>query len=249
MLPVDKIKRLFYVWHRKLLAAVGHDIFLENFERGIAYYVVYLLMLLFFTTSTYSIVISNWISLLKLSPIICVGCELTVKLYANRYRSEILENMLRLVDIYEKNSRNAEERRNEICVKFAFISEYIFIIIVFLYTCSGFIYIMYPTYEYVVNHRFEPILALMVPGIDHTKLSHYIFLCVFHVIITVSAVVGTIASDFPFVCMIVNVLLLSNIMKVNIKELNAMLRQKERNVTRIRAKFRNIIIIHQEITE
>lgn len=72
---------------------------------------------------------------------------------------------------------------------------------------------------------------------------------VFHIILTTFEFIGSCCSDFCFTMIITNVPLMANILSENIDELIEIVRAKTQDRLHANMKFRNISLIHKEITE
>lgn len=93
------------------------------------------------------------------------------------------------------------------------------------------------------------IVDLYLPGIDETTKTGYVIHFVFHIILNSCAFMGSTCSDFCFTMIITNVPLMANILNENIDELNEIIRDKNQDRFNAKMKFRNILLIHKEITE
>lgn len=170
-------------------------------------------------------------------------------MYANRYRSTILENVLRVIHVYERNPPNGEQKRYALCERFATYTEYIFIIGMILYGFSIVFYFSYPIVMYFGYNQYELMLPVLVPGVDRTTLKGYVVLAIVHIVFLVFAFLGSTSSDFTFTMIITNAPVFAHILDINIQELNELLRGNEKHLGQIREKFRNVLIIHQETIE
>lgn len=65
----------------------------------------------------------------------------------------------------------------------------------------------------------------------------------------VLAATASAATDFLFVTIIVNFPVLSTILKDNIEELSSMLGEEEVNMPHVKAKFKNILLLHRDVYE
>lgn len=160
-----------------------------------------------------------------------------------------MNNVLRVIHVYERNSPNGEKKRFAICGRFATYTEYIFIIGMILYGLSIVFFFSYPMFMYFGFNQYELMLPLLVPGIDRTTLKGYVILAFVHIVLLIFAFLGSASIDFTFTMIITSAPVFAHILDINIQELNELLRGNEKNVGKIREKFRNVIIIHQETIE
>ncbi|XP_031616751.1 putative odorant receptor 83c [Contarinia nasturtii] len=70
-----------------------------------------------------------------------------------------------------------------------------------------------------------------------------------HTVFIILAVIGSACTDFMFIMLIVNVPVLSNIFNENLSELNEMLREEDMNMLFVKAKLRNILLMHREFCD
>lgn len=76
--PHEVIEKCFYDWNRKLLIAVGHDLFLEPFAPNAFGYFLYLLLFTFVAASFYTIMNYDLLTVLTVITDLCVGSEVSI---------------------------------------------------------------------------------------------------------------------------------------------------------------------------
>lgn len=155
----------------------------------------------------------------------------------------------RLIEIYKQNSVTIDLKRKNMINKFVFFTEYLFKIGVSAYLFCALPLVIVPIYFYFVEGESVQILPLYFPGINETTLFGYAIHIVLHIIYLFFGWAGSAGSDFFFALLIINVPLMSNILKDNFDELNGMLKEKKIDTWTVRGKLVNIILIYGEMTE
>lgn len=275
MLCHERVHLFFYKWVRALLSAVGHDIFRENFRPGIHAYFLYFMFGMFFLSCFYTIATRELMQALAGLSYLCIAWEvcllfsfklifmpkinsipfakpnsqLLIKIYSVRYQNEILGMINKIVDIYKQNSNTKAYKRYRMCRRFTLYTEYIFKIGMVLYFVSISTFYLYPLYVYVTENEVAMIVDLYLPGVDESTIAGLVTHIIFHIILTTAAFMGSTSSDFLFTMIIINVPLMANILSENIDELNEIVRVEKHDRHHAKMKFRNILLIHKDITE
>lgn len=154
----------------------------------------------------------------------------------------------KIVDIYRQNASSNAYRRYRMCQRFALYTEFIFKIGMVLYLFSVSTYYVYALFVYVMEKKLVMLMYLFFPGLDESTNAGYVVHLVFHIILTTFGFIGSCGSDFCFTMIITNVPLMANILSENIDELNEIVRAKMHDRLHAKMKFRNILLIHKEIT-
>lgn len=170
-------------------------------------------------------------------------------MYSVRYKDEILGMINKIIYVYKQNSNEKAYKRFRMCQQFMFYTEWIFKVGMGLYSLSLVSYYSYPLYVYVMKNEVTVIVDLYLPGVDEKSKAGYVTLLIFHIILTLTAFIGSCCSDFLFTMIIINVPLMANIFNANVNEINEILSDEKYDRFYAKMKFRNIILIHKEITE
>lgn len=122
-----------------------------------------------------------------------------------------------------------------------------FIVIVIM--LSTFSILLFPAILYLTTGLVEPMLPIMLPGIDMHTTSGYIILSLAHTFIIALAGFGFVASDLTFIVMTLYALPLSHLFIDHFDELNQTLKEspKVRDSKECRLFLRNIVRLHQEL--
>lgn len=157
-----------------------------------------------------------------------------------------MELVNKLVSIYKENSFTNDPNRCEMIKLFVFLTEYMFKIGISAYLFACVPLFLTNIYFYFIKGELNPLVPLFIPGIDSNTYHGYIIHYVFHTIVILLGFVGSTCSDFFFAMLIINVPVMSNILKDNFDELNASMAQKKLNASIVHGKFINILLIYRE---
>lgn len=272
MEPHHKIHYLFHTLLRKLFICIGHDIFRDGeFKPYSGTYFIYVLFIIFFlgafkTLAFYDMtVVLNMIAYLGLVcgksniseccsliydwPLSLFLPELMIKMYSVKYGKMVVELMNKLVDIYTANSKATSRNRSIVIQKFTNITEIVIKGGLALYVLAGGFYLVNPVYSYYWRNEIVPLLPMYMPFIDENTTIGFSILTSIHLVFVFLAVIGSACTDFMFVMIIVNMPLLSSIFIDNIGELNGFLREEKVDESLVKAKFKNILLLHREFME
>lgn len=166
-----------------------------------------------------------------------------------KYGPVFVSIMDKFVEIYAANSKDASPRRQKLIQIFAILTEITLVGGFTIYFLAAMVYLINPIYSYYFKNELVPIYPFYFPLFDENTISGYLALLAFHLTILVIAISGTGAVDFMFTAMFVNYLLLSYIFSDNVRELNEILNEKKLNSLLIRAKLKNILLMHRDIHE
>lgn len=170
-------------------------------------------------------------------------------MYSVKYGHHIVDVMNKIIEIYAANSNSNSRKRLLFLQRIAFITEVVFKGGCFIYYIAGFFYLIAPAYAYFTRNELLPMFALFFPFIDENTNPGFAILMGIHMIFMVLAATASAATDFLFVTIIVNFPVLSTILKDNIEELSSMLGEEEVNMPLVKAKFKNILLLHRDIYE
>lgn len=155
----------------------------------------------------------------------------------------------RLVEIYKQNSYTNDVKRKNMIERFVFYTEYIFKVGVSAYTLCALILLLVPIYIYFVDGGRIVLFNFFFPGTDETTFLGCVINFVLQVLELFFGLVGSAGSDFFFAMLIINVPVMSNILKDNFYEMNEILKEKKIDKLKVHGKFLNIILIYREMAE
>lgn len=119
-----------------------------------------------------------------------------------------------------------------------------------LYCFSGLGFLVWTIGEYLILGSDLPSFS-QLPGINSSKTPGFLIMALFHVILTTMSSLGMGAVDGTVAVFTFNIRAFSGLFKQQIERLNAKLEQRDVNNSSqfIRYKFRNIIMMHREMTQ
>lgn len=92
-------------------------------------------------------------------------------------------------------------------------------------------------------------ILLFIPGIDHTTFEGYVILTFLQLLIMTITIVGMSSCDVFYALMICNVPIMGYLFQDEVNQLNQSLDECTGDHQTWRYKFRNILVMHQEITK
>lgn len=172
-----------------------------------------------------------------------------IKMYSVKHGKIVVEVMDKFIDIYMMNAKTDKRSRQKLLHKYGFYTEVVLKGGFILYCLAVAFYFINPLYSYFFRNEIVALIPLYFPYFDENTKAGFIGISVIHIIFFVVSVVGSACTDFMFIMIIVNVPFLSNIFKDNLSDVNEMLREEEVNILFVKAKLRNILLMHREICE
>lgn len=139
--------------------------------------------------------------------------------------------------------------RQRLFQKFATYNFYVVFIGIILYALSAIAYLVYPFIMYYLERKFVPLLTIFVPGVDEKTIDGYITLSCIHIIILLVASLGLAGVDLFYAILLVNIPVMSNLVKIECTDLNALLKEKPKLDYLWKQKFKNILLMHLEETK
>lgn len=171
-----------------------------------------------------------------------------IKIYHIRY-VEDLQWIIRFIQrMYKIHSTIKSKDRIEYFKNFAFATEMIFKVMSTLYLLSVFTFFPYPLYMYYFENEVVTILPIYMPFVDETTFAGYIITCAYQIVLLVLATIGVLACDSFMAIIIVSTLIFAKLIKFDMEQINEDLKEKESTLT-VKARFRNILLMHQEMTK
>lgn len=169
-----------------------------------------------------------------------------VKMYHIRYVDD-LQWLIRFIqNLYKIHQKTKSKDRISYFNKFAFATEVLFKVITTLYILSVFTFFPYPIYMYFFKNEVVTIIPVYVPGIDDTQFSGYVFLCCYQIILFVLATLGVLACDFFMAIVIISTLIFAKLIILDMEQIEHDQELKD-SVFIVRGRFRNILLMHQEM--
>lgn len=270
----SRFNRCIFEWERTLLKIVGHDFLGETFKKNLITYMVYftiamangsmiytfmlygtlerIFSLLFFLIAVQVNLFRHIVFKLYLfSWILCIIylyllLQCIVKLYHIRY-VEDLQWIIRFIqNLYEIHTKTKSPERKEYFNNFAMATELLFKVITTLYILSVFTFFPYPIYMYLFKHEVVTIIPLYLPLVDDKTFIGYVFLCSFQVLMFFWATLGVLACDFFMAIIIISTLIFSKLISLDLQQLEIDFQIDNSDIT-VKGRFRNILLMHQEM--
>lgn len=125
-------------------------------------------------------------------------------------------------------------------------TEYLFIVMSTSYLLSVFTFFPYPVYMYLFEHEVVTIIPIYSPYLDHTHFVDYCILGAFHITLFIFATLGILACDFFMAINIISTLIFSKLISLDLQQIDIDSQQKGAEMT-VKGRFRNVLLMHQEM--
>lgn len=133
--------------------------------------------------------------------------------------------------------------------RFAFYSETVFECGTFLYFLSILAYFVYPISMYWFKREIVTLLPIYIAGINENTASGFVIVTCYHVILLLVAFTAASSVDFLFTMLIANTPVMAILIEMEVEQLNDILTSPKIDVLLMKSKFRNVLLMHHEMTE
>lgn len=237
---MDSFKRYYvatFVWHRNMIAYLGHDIYDLTFKPGIPTILVYCLLFTALTWIIFTLVhYDNFVRInvtLIIGILIQVGLELwrrfsfldwnlnsnrnwcefllqsSFKMYNVRYVKEFQHKIMFIKRIFQLHITTKSAVRLDLFARFALYNDLIVKCGLVMYALAVGSFFPYPIYMYFVKNERVPLLTLYISFVDENTYSGYITLLIIQTFLILLTVVGMAAIDILYAMMIINIPILA----------------------------------------
>lgn len=171
------------------------------------------------------------------------------KIYSVKYHVDLMWMINFLNNIYKVNISSKDNKRLAHFDSYSRYTELVFKCGTFLYSLSILSYFVNPIYMYYFERKIVTLLPTYFPAIDEHSINGFIFLTCYHLTLIVVAFIASSASDFLFTMLIVNTPIMAILIGLEVEQLNEQLKVRPAEMTMVKYKLRNILLMHRELTE
>lgn len=171
------------------------------------------------------------------------------KIFSVKHSEDLVGSINYLNDIYRVNMASKDKGRLRYFDSYARYTEIVFKCGTFLYLLSTLSYFLNPLYIYWYKQELVTLLPTYVPGIDENSVKGYVILTFYHILLMGLAFIASVAIDFLYTMIIVNTPILAILIEFQVKQLNEFLVETPNDLSMIKFKLRNILLMHREMTE
>lgn len=150
--------------------------------------------------------------------------------------------------LFEKHISSKSRERLLLFEHFAFYSDLIFKVGLVMYGGSSFMFFISPIYAYIFENRLEPLILLYVPGLDEKTMTGYFVLISIQFFVMVMASVGMGSCDVFYALILSNIPIMARLIEDEVHTLNKALEQHPYKNRVWFFQFRNIVMMHQEMS-
>lgn len=178
-----------------------------------------------------------------------IHSQFIVKVFSVKYSEEITWMINTMHDVYKVNVKTSVFRRKALFDRFAFYTEIVFKCGTILYGLSVLSYFAYPLYMYLMEKKIVTVMPTYIPGIDEDSVGGFVITTGYHIIVLAFGMIAASACDFLFMMIIVNIPVMAELIKMEVQQLNEILTSEKVDMSLMRYKLRNILLMHREMTE
>lgn len=248
---------------------MGFDLFSEQFKMNIRIIVTTILAISVTLCAFYSCYINDFEGMLKVGIIICLGVQvcidkMKIKLQNNKekksppkaiftihsiiFQRKLFKNMADfLKKVYTENKNSKNLGHDKIIIYWSLLAFRATKILYYLYEACAVAYSLVPFGFYLFAGGFELSFPLYLPGIDANNTTGLFVTYLYQCACFFAATFGFGFFDSTYVIFTINVRTLSVLIKYEWEQLNDKLARKAK-LSDIRAHFRNLCAMHDEMT-
>ncbi|XP_037031708.1 putative odorant receptor 83c [Bradysia coprophila] len=247
MEPDDLFYTCVYHWFRQLAQLGGLDIFVDDFKVAPPAYCLISSLYALFLSCVWTIYAYPFDDKLMCCTFLAFCCQGIVKFHSLLKNHKEMKAMCDFnLKVYRSN-RDTSHNKTELTkavniIVFIFKGGISFLIVTAILT------VLKPSITYLLIGKVEPILPTYIPMLNDKELTGYMCLAVFQAYIMFVFVIGTAATDFGLMVLVLQSYTLSQIFRNEVDDFNSLVAKNERNTNTIdvRASLRNLILMHMD---
>lgn len=130
----------------------------------------------------------------------------------------------------------------------AFLTETLFKTIAVLYTSSVLVYYSYAIFVYITTNQLIPLVPFHLPLVDETTSVGLFILNIYLLVINSMSIAGLVAMDFFTAVITISTLIFAKLISLDLNQINADMLAGASRIT-VYGRFRNVLLMHQEMVE
>lgn len=181
-----------------------------------------------------------------------IAVQLSIKFFIAIFSKKKLVEMCDMIktDIYQKYDSRAEPE-GEMVYKYAETFHQILKILILMYFSSFVVVGLYPLYFYLVEGELTLLLMIEYPYANWHTTKGFIVTTFVHIVVYFTGICGLVLADALFIMYIAHAMLLIDIFKLHMIQLELLLRDQNgsENKPKIEQKWKQCLQEHQAIAE
>lgn len=165
-----------------------------------------------------------------------------------RYTQEFLHKIFFVKYLFKLHIKTKSKFRLELFARFANYNDLMVKIGCVLYLGAAASIVPYPVYMYFFRNEKVPFILMFIPGIDENTISGYSILMFSQFFLLIIAILGMSSCDLMYITMISNIPIFARLIEDEINELQNALQMNRCNTPLWKVRFRNLLVMHQEMT-
>lgn len=121
----------------------------------------------------------------------------------------------------------------------------IFKVGVCLYLATFLLVVCFTIFLYYQSREFTYVLPARLPKVDEHTYQGFYVLTTFQVLVLIIAFLGTTASDFGSIMMLLNGIAISELFRSGCRRFNVMTRNRSESNNNLKYALRNLVMMHQ----
>lgn len=265
-----------FIWNRKMMAFLGHDIYDKDFKPNIRMFIVYAISAIFVCFIIYTVCFYDnfvrFFNILYISLAVQVKSVLKYfqqkfyplfrstnfihhfiywqggfKIYNSRYSLDFMRMITHIEQLFKLHIKTKSKTRQLLFQRFSFYSDLIVKCGCVMYLGSTSLCLPFVIYVYVFMNERVPLILIYVPGLDETTLSGYCILICIQFLAALMASTGLCCCDSFYALILSNTPIMSRLIEDEVNQLNKTLDETPNDVRTWKYQFQNIVIMHQEL--
>ncbi|XP_055549365.1 odorant receptor 67d-like [Wyeomyia smithii] len=246
---IDVFEELI-VFLRMFLTNCGMDILQERFRWNFRTFLCLFCLISFSFSVVHTVYLhwGDWYAVMDSLSVSGIGLQGMIKMYsALAQKPYFREKYLNIKYLHQRSTSNP--KNNASMIKCVLTILYLFRMFFVSYAIAGVAFFVLPFYVMVVKQEKKLVLPLELPFTEASTETGYVITTIFHLVLTVMAIMGILAADMGIMIIVLHVVGIANVFMNNLGDLNEMLLQAETSDETKRQKFTEICIMHKEILQ
>lgn len=171
------------------------------------------------------------------------------KMYNAFYAEDFHWTICLIQDLYKIHAKTKSRELAVYFEKFAVFTEILFKIMIIAFLSSTVTFFLYPFYMYFIKGELMPMMPLYLPFVNESTIIGFIIINSYQFLCAVISVVGLSALEFLTAIIIISSLIFAKLISRDLLQINADLQEIDPGMLIVKARLRNIFLMHQQLGE
>lgn len=170
-------------------------------------------------------------------------------MYHIRYTDDFNWIIRKIQNLYKVHITTKSPDRIAYFRNFALFTEVLFKLMIIAYSTCILAFFSIPIFVYLTTSELVPVLPLYLPIVDESTTVGYTILTIYHISCAILATIGFTAIDYFMAIVITSSLIFAKLISSDLQEMNIDLLENDAGLMAAKARFRNVLLMHQEMGE